>query len=69
VLDIRALQKPDITFWSAWDANELSGCGALKQPGSNAGEIKSIRTASAHLRMGVAAQLLQHIIVEARNRG
>ncbi len=67
-LDIDALRSPDITFWSAWENDALMGCGALKALASGCGEIKSMRTASAHLRKGVAAELMTHIIAEARRR-
>jgi putative acetyltransferase len=67
-LDLPALQAPDITFWTAWDDAELLGCGALKELDASHGEIKSIRTASAHLGKGVAAAILSHIIVEAKRR-
>ena len=36
---------------------------------SGKGEIKSMRTAAAHVRKGVAARLLQHIVQVARARG
>lgn len=71
-LDVSALRSPDITFWSAWQEEELLGCGALKTldavscPGS--GEIKSMRTVAAHLRKGVAASLLRHIVDTAVQR-
>ena len=32
-------------------------------------EIKSMRTASSHRRQGVATQLLQHLLAEAKQRG
>jgi putative acetyltransferase len=67
-LDLDGLRKPEITFWSVWQGDELMGCGALKQLYARHGEIKSMRTASPHLRKGVAAILLQHIIEEARRR-
>jgi putative acetyltransferase len=67
-LPIEELRKPDITFWSAWDGSQLLGCGALKELDPQHGEIKSMRTASAHRRKGVAARLLQHILDEARRR-
>lgn len=67
-LDLDALRKPDITLWSAWEDSGLMGCGALKQLDPLHGEIKSMRTASAHLRKGVAAKLLQHILEEAGRR-
>jgi putative acetyltransferase len=67
-LDIDALRKPEITFWSAWVGEELVGCGALKELNAQHAEIKSMRTASAHLRKGVASRLLQHIMEEAKRR-
>lgn len=68
-LDIEALRSPDITFWTAWEGDELLGCGALKELDSRSGEIKSMRTAKAHRRQGVAAKILEHIIKEAKQRG
>jgi putative acetyltransferase len=67
-LPLDALRAPDITFWSAWQEGELLGCGALKQLDPSHGEIKSMRTASRHLRKGVASGLLAHILEEARHR-
>lgn len=67
-LDIAALRQPDITFWSAWQGSELLGCCAIKELDSRHGEIKSMRTASAHLRRGVAARLMEHLIAEANRR-
>ena len=52
-----------------WEGEDLLGFGALKELGPRAGEIKSMRTADAHLRRGVAATILEHIIAEARQRG
>lgn len=68
-LDLEQLRKPEITFWSAWEGDDLLGCGALKELDRHRGEIKSMRTSSAHLRKGVAKRILQHIIGEARQRG
>jgi putative acetyltransferase len=67
-LDLDGLRKPEITFWTAWEGDELLGCGALKEIDPQHGEIKSMRTAAAHLRKGVARQVLQHIIAEAQRR-
>ena len=67
-LDLDKLRKPEITFWTAWDGKELLGCGALKELDSTHGEIKSMRTASKHLRKGVAARILRHILEEAEQR-
>lgn len=30
-LDIEELRRPEITFWSVWEGEELVGCGALKE--------------------------------------
>jgi putative acetyltransferase len=68
-LDWSGLQKPEISFYTLWDGDELLGFGALKELDSRSGEIKSMRTADAHLRKGVAATILDHIIAEARKRG
>ena len=67
-LDLEALRKPEITFWSAWEDTQLLGCGALKELAADHGEVKSMRTASSHLRKGVASKLLHHILQEARHR-
>jgi len=67
-LDVEKLRIPDITFWTVWQDSELIGCGALKELDAAHGEIKSMRTASAHLRKGVATALLTHILQEARKR-
>jgi putative acetyltransferase len=68
-LDFDGLNAPDVTFWSIWDGAELAGCGAIKQLSPTEGEIKSMRTAEAHLRKGIGARMLDHIISEARSRG
>jgi putative acetyltransferase len=67
-LDLDALRSPDITFWTAWDGAGLLGCGALKELDPSHGEIKSMHTAQAHRRRGVAAGLLAHILAQARSR-
>ena len=67
-LDLEKLRKPEITFWTAWSGTELLGCGALKELDRDHGEIKSMRTASAHRRQGVAHAMLKHIVEEAQRR-
>lgn len=68
-LDLAGLRHPDVTFWSIWDGAELVGCGALKELDATHAEIKSMRTAAAHLRKGVASRMLEHLIAEARRGG
>lgn len=68
-LDVEGLKAPGITFWTMRNGSEVLGCIALKQLDERHGEIKSMRTASAHLRKGVGAALLEHLVAEARRRG
>jgi putative acetyltransferase len=68
-LDLSGLTSPDVTLWTAWRENRLLGMGALKRLDPLSGEVKSMRTHPDHLRQGVAARLLDHIIAEARTRG
>ena len=67
-LDLSGLKAPEVTVWTAWDGDALLGIGALKTIGRAQGEIKSMRTHSDHLRKGVAAALLNHIIAQAKDR-
>ncbi|WP_293676394.1 GNAT family N-acetyltransferase [uncultured Phenylobacterium sp.] len=69
-LDLSGLTAPGVTLWSAWRGGAIAGIGALKDLGDGgAGEIKSMRTHPDHLRQGVGATILEHIIGEARRRG
>src|SRR5215207_7130671 len=68
-LDLEGLRRPEVTFWTVWDGGELLGCGALKELDARHAEIKSMRTAAAHLRRGVASRLLRHILEQAARRG
>lgn len=68
-LDLEGLRRPEITFWTVWDADVLAACGALKELDRHHGEIKSMRTSAARRQCGVASRLLQHIVDEAVARG
>ncbi|MBM3116104.1 GNAT family N-acetyltransferase [Jeongeupia naejangsanensis] len=68
-LDLSGLKTPAVTFWTAWDGDELIGCGALKALDDTQGEIKSMRTAHGHLRTGVAQAILDTALAEATRRG
>jgi len=68
-LDLQGLRQPSITFWTIWDEEILAGCGALKELDPQHAEIKSMRTAVSHRRKGVAKQMLQHLLEEAKQRG
>jgi putative acetyltransferase len=68
-LNLEALRRPEITFWTAWESGTLLGCGALKQLDADHAELKSMRTATAHLRKGVAHAIVRHIEQVARAKG
>lgn len=68
-LNLDGLKEPEITFWCAWEGDDLLGCGAIKELDPAHAELKSMRTASAHLRKGVARKILAHIMDVAVERG
>ncbi|MFF4583318.1 GNAT family N-acetyltransferase [Streptomyces sp. NPDC001373] len=69
-LDLEGLRRHDVTFWTVTDdSGTIVGCGALKALEGEHAEVKSMRTASAHKRSGVASLLLDHLIGEARRMG
>jgi putative acetyltransferase len=68
-LDLDRLRAPGLTFWSLWDGDEVLGCAALRELTTSHGELKSMRTATAHRRRGVGVALLDHVVREARARG
>tara|TARA_Y100001001_G_scaffold105931_1_gene103738 strand:- start:18 stop:527 length:510 start_codon:yes stop_codon:yes gene_type:complete len=68
-LTLDGLKAPEVTLWGLWDDNELVGCVALKEIGHDHGEIKSMRTATGHLRRGLASFMLDKVIEEACQRG
>jgi len=68
-LDLDALRRPEITFWSARDGDALVGCAAIKRLDAGHAEVKSMRTAPERKRSGIASLLLEHLISEARRMG
>jgi putative acetyltransferase len=69
VLNLTAMQVPEIAFWTLWEGDQLLGMGALKQLNPNDGEIKSMRTVEVAQRRGIASAILAHLIAEARASG
>ncbi|MGI9426590.1 MAG: GNAT family N-acetyltransferase [Hyphomicrobiaceae bacterium] len=59
-LDLDALKRQGITFWSAWDGPQLVGCIALKELDSGHGEIKSMHTLKTARCGGIARRLVEH---------
>ncbi|MGW4246291.1 GNAT family N-acetyltransferase [Nocardia sp. NPDC004722] len=68
-LDVTALRKPELTFFSAWEGDALAGCGAIKELDPTHGELKSMRTTAAFRGHGVGSLLLRHLLDVARARG
>lgn len=68
-LDATALTAPGVTFWTLREAGAVLGTAALKEIDSEHGEIKSMRTATAARRRGVAGALLDHVVAVAVDRG
>lgn len=68
-LGAAALDRPDISFRAMWEGEELLGIGALRRLDADHAEIKSMRTAPAHLRRGVARAILARLIALAREQG
>jgi len=68
-LDLEKLKRPEITFWSIWNGDELVGCGALKELDKKHTEIKSMRTVPNYRGQEAGKLMLRHILGEAHRRG
>ena len=68
-LDLDGLRRADVRVWSLHEGDALLGCGALQHLDDAHVEIKAMRTARAHLRRGVAREILRHLIAQARASG
>ena len=66
VLDIDGLKDCSIKFWSLWNNNMLTGCGALKFLNTNHGEFKSIRVHDNFRNKGYGINVINHLISEAK---
>jgi putative acetyltransferase len=67
-LDLSGLRKPEISFWTLWEANRLIACCALKELDASHGELKSMRVARSERGRGIGAVLVEHLLAEARRR-
>ena len=63
------LRQDDVAFFSAWDGEQLAGCGAIKHLDVDHGEIKSMRAAPEYRGRGVGHAILLRLLEEARSRG
>ena len=69
VLPADGLRDPAIRFFTLREEGELLGCGALRRLAADHGEIKSMRTADAHLGRGVGKAMLDRLVATARQQG
>ncbi|WP_260925595.1 GNAT family N-acetyltransferase [Novosphingobium sp. 9] len=63
------LRAADVDFFSAWTAEDLAGCGAIRMIAPHHAELKSMRVDPRFLRQGVGEAILLHLLQEARARG
>ena len=68
-LPVDDLVDPTITFFSVRADGELLGIGAVKQLDPGHVELKSMHTAAAARRRGVARALVDHLVEVAAARG
>ena len=68
-LDLAGLRAPGVSFWTAWEGDEVVGVGALKRLSPAHGEIKSMHTAEAARGRGVGSAMVRHIMAAAHERG
>ena len=68
-LDLADLKATGTTVWTAWLQNSPVGVAALRRLSPGHGEIKSMHTAVAARRSGVARALLGHLIDVASGEG
>ena len=64
-IDLDALRKPGVTFWTMW---QLVGCSALRELDTTHGKIKSMQTVNTLRGKGLGRRMLTHIIDEADQR-
>ncbi len=68
-LGLERLRHPDLRFFTAWLGDELAAMGAVKWIAADHAELKSMRTADAFQRRGVAAAMLGHLLHIASDMG
>jgi putative acetyltransferase len=69
VLDLSAMQVPEISLFTLFEGETLLGMGAVKRLNAHEGEVKSMRTINEAKRKGVASAILRHLISAGRELG
>ncbi|MHA7207763.1 GNAT family N-acetyltransferase [Arthrobacter sp. MDT1-65] len=67
-LDLATLRQPGVRLWVAWHGRRIAGscASAVLAPGHE--ELKSMRTEPELRGRGVASELLNHVLADARAR-
>jgi putative acetyltransferase len=68
-LDLAGLRAPGVSFWTAYDGDELIGCAALKRLDADHAELKSMRTAPQRVGEGIGSWLVDFVLERAREAG
>ena len=68
-LDQHSLRAGDVTLFSARQADELLGIGALKELDPMRGELKSMHTTESARRRGVGVAIVTHLLSIAQECG
>ena len=68
-LPAEKLAAPDVTFFAAWDDENLAAVGAIKDLEAEKGELKSMRAAPEYRGKGAGKALLVHLLEVAQERG
>ena len=68
-LDVNALRDPSVRLWVAREGGRTVGTVALVGLSEGHEELKSMRTAPARRGAGIASQMLEHALRDARGRG
>lgn len=63
------LRAADVSFYAAWDGEQLAAVGALKELNKERGELKSMRAAPAYRGKGAGEAILLHLMDEGGQRG
>lgn len=63
------LRAADVSFYAAWDGEQLAAVGALKELDKERGELKSMRAAPAYRGKGAGEAILLHLMDEGGQRG
>lgn len=68
-MPVERLRQPDVSFFSAWDGDQLACVGAIKRLDGARGELKSMRAHPDYRGQGAGKAILLHLLAEAQERG